>query len=183
MCLAALPSWLLGQNQERLRETPALSTVDQKYIRRAPPYDGWISSKSFFKTPRSVLKKSPFFKPIWGRFEDIFKNSGLQKNVNRGTEPDFEDIFKKSCLQKNVNRGLTEEDAAKDPELLRLTNLKIERRRSLFDADVTVLCKLVEAIFGPKGCSPNLHDLYCVVGWLLRRKGHPKFELGIQRLV
>ena len=58
-------------------------TVDQKSGRRATPYDGWISSKSFFKTPEIVLKKGPFFKTISGRFEDIFKKSGFQNYSNR----------------------------------------------------------------------------------------------------
>ena len=78
---------------------------------------------------------------------------------------------------------VTEEQAADDPELVRKANIRIERRRDNFDADVNVLCKLMATIIGAKGLTPNLHDLFCVIGWLLRRKGHPKFELGIERLV
>ena len=90
------------------RETHQLaaSTVDQKSVREVPPYDGWISSKSFFKTARIGLKISPFFKTISGRFEDIFKKYGLQNYSNRGTDPIIEDIFKNTYLQNYSNRGL-----------------------------------------------------------------------------
>ena len=91
------PSWIpeccWGKSCEKLWQG-SLSTVDQKSVREVPPYDGWISSKSFFKTPEIVLKKGPFFKTISGRFEDIFKKSGFQNYSNRGTNPIIEDIFK-----------------------------------------------------------------------------------------
>ena len=96
-----------GKSCEKLWQG-SLSTVDQKSVREVPPYDEWISSKSFFKTPEIVLKKGPFFKTISGRFEDIFKKSGFQNYSNRGTNPIFEDIFKNTYLQNYSNRGLSE---------------------------------------------------------------------------
>ena len=69
------------------------------------------------------------------------------------------------------------------PEKLDRNNAIIARRRANFEADVTVLCILVERHIGAKGCTPNLHSLFCAMTHLVRMKGHPKFELMIERLV
>lgn len=69
------------------------------------------------------------------------------------------------------------------PGKLERVNAIIARRRSNFEADVTVLCILVERLIGAKGCTPNLHSLFCSMTSLVRTKGHPKFELMIERLM
>ena len=52
-----------------------------------------------------------------------------------------------------------------------------------FDKDVEVLAKLFEDLIGPSGCSPNLHNLHHVLRKLVDLKGHPTFEMIVERLV
>jgi len=62
-------------------------------------------------------------------------------------------------------------------------NLMIVDQRKNFDKDVEVLCKLAELVFGPSGCTPNLHSLHHMIRRLICLKGHPTFEMIVERLV
>ena len=55
--------------------------------------------------------------------------------------------------------------------------------RNNFDKDVEVLCKLCEEVIGTTGCTPNLHSLHHMIRTLLVLKGHPTFEMIVERLV
>lgn len=68
------------------------------------------------------------------------------------------------------------------PEKLERTNRIIATHRLNFDKDVEVLCKLCELLFGPQGCTPNLHSLHHMIRHLLVVKGHPTFEMIVERL-
>ena len=69
------------------------------------------------------------------------------------------------------------------PEKIESTNMAITHHRTNFDSDVKVLCKLSELIFGPTGCTPNLHSLHHMIRQLIHLKGHPTFEMIVERLV
>ena len=59
----------------------------------------------------------------------------------------------------------------------------IENHRKNFNADVEVLCKLCEEVLPPRSCSPNLHSLHHMIRKLVAMKGHPTFEMIVERLV
>jgi hypothetical protein len=59
----------------------------------------------------------------------------------------------------------------------------ILQHRMNFDKDVEVLCKLCEEVFGPSSCTPNLHSLHHMIRRLIVLKGHPSFEMIVERLV
>lgn len=68
-------------------------------------------------------------------------------------------------------------------EHLEATNATILEHRSNFDKDVEVLCKLCEEVFGATSCTPNLHSLHHMIRRLIVLKGHPTFEMIVERLV
>jgi hypothetical protein len=68
------------------------------------------------------------------------------------------------------------------PGKLEATNRTISDHRRNFDKDVEVLCKLCELVFGAPGCTPNLHSLHHMIRHLLVIKGHPTFEMIVERL-
>jgi hypothetical protein len=68
------------------------------------------------------------------------------------------------------------------PGKLESTNRAIIDHIRNFDKDVEVLCKLCELIFGAQECTPNLHSLYHMIRHLLDVKGHPTFEMIVERL-
>jgi hypothetical protein len=70
-----------------------------------------------------------------------------------------------------------------NPEYVADTNREIIGHRYNFDKDVEVLAKLCEGVIGPSGCSPNLHSLHHMIRRLLHLKGHPTFEMIVERLV
>lgn len=71
-----------------------------------------------------------------------------------------------------------------DPiEVIERKNELIRYHRLNFDKDVEVLCKLCEATFGPTSCTPNLHSLHHMIRRLIEIKGHPTFEMIVERLV
>ena len=61
-------------------------------------------------------------------------------------------------------------------------NRLILDHRHNFDKDVEVLCKLCEEVFGASGCTPNLHSLLQMIRRLVVLKGHPTFEMIVERL-
>ena len=70
-----------------------------------------------------------------------------------------------------------------NPENVAATNEIITSHRRDFIKDVEVLAKLCEGLIGPSGCSPNLHSLHHMIRALLDMKGHPTFEMIVERLV
>ena len=62
-------------------------------------------------------------------------------------------------------------------------NRLILEHRKFFDKDVEVLCKLCEEVLGPTSCTPNLHSLHHMIRRLIVLKGHPTFEMIVERLV
>ena len=82
-------------------------------------------------------------------------------------------------------RGADNAAVTKEDPQAKVANVNdlITHRRKNFDVDVTVLCKLSKLIFGPTGCTPNLHSLHHMIRYLLEMKGHPSFEMIIERLV
>ncbi len=68
------------------------------------------------------------------------------------------------------------------PKKIEPTNRVITHHRTNFDAGVKVLCTLSEIIFGPMGCTPNLHSLHHMIRQLIHLKG-PTFEMIVERLV
>ena len=68
-------------------------------------------------------------------------------------------------------------------ELVESTDRVIIAHRLNFDKDVEVLAKLCEGVIGPSSCSPNLHSLYHMIRKLIELKGHPTFEMIVERLV
>ena len=77
----------------------------------------------------------------------------------------------------------TSATAADSEEALEAKNRVIIEHRKNFDNDVEVLGKLCEEVFGPTGCSPNLHSLHHMIRRLIVLKGHPTFEMIVERLV
>ena len=77
----------------------------------------------------------------------------------------------------------TSATAADSEEALEAKNRVILEYRKNFDHDVEVLGKLCEEVFGPTGCSPNLHSLHHMIRRLIVLKGHPTFEMIVERLV
>jgi len=77
------------------------------------------------------------------------------------------------------NTCVTSEDP---PAKLESMNRAIIDYRRNFDKDVEVLCKLCELIFGAQGCTPNLHSLHHMIRHLIDVKGHPTFEMIVERL-
>ena len=69
------------------------------------------------------------------------------------------------------------------PENVAATNEIITAHRRDFNKDVEVLAKLCEGLTGPCACSPNLHSLHHMIRALLNMKGHPTFEMIVERLV
>ncbi len=69
---------------------------------------------------------------------------------------------------------VTHKDASEKKES---ANSAIIHHRKYFNADVIVLCKLFELIFGPMGCTPKFHSLHHMIRQLIRLKGHPTFEM------
>ena len=63
------------------------------------------------------------------------------------------------------------------------TNKLILDHRRDFDKDVEVLAKLCEGVLGPSSCTPNLHSLHHMIRKLVDLKGHPTFEMIVERLV
>ena len=59
----------------------------------------------------------------------------------------------------------------------------IIHHRNNFEKDVEILCKWCEDVFGPSGCTPNLHSLHHMIRRLIVLKGHPTFEMIVERLV
>jgi len=76
------------------------------------------------------------------------------------------------------NNAVTKEDPR--PKVANVNDI-ITHRRKNFDADVTVLYKLSELIFGPTGCTPNLHSLQHMIRYPIELKGHPSFEIIAER--
>jgi len=74
---------------------------------------------------------------------------------------------------------VTSEDS---PEKLASMNRLVSSHRTNFDMDVEVLCKLCELVFGAQGCTHNLHSLHHMIRHLLAVKGHPTFEMIVERL-
>ena len=70
-----------------------------------------------------------------------------------------------------------------DPEMVEAANQVIIAHRRDFDQDVEVLAKLCEGVLGPSSCSPNLHSLHHMIRKLIDLKGHPTFEMIVERLV
>ena len=68
-------------------------------------------------------------------------------------------------------------------EQVHAQNRLILEHRQNFDKDVEVLCKLCEEVFGALGCTPNLHSLHHMIRRLIVLKGHPTFEMIVERLV
>ena len=62
------------------------------------------------------------------------------------------------------------------------SNREILGHRYNFDNDVEVLAKLCEDVMGPSGCSPKSHSLHHMIRKLLDLKGHPTFEMIVERL-
>jgi len=62
------------------------------------------------------------------------------------------------------------------------TNEIITVHRRNFDKDVEILAKLCEGLIGPCACSPNLQSLHHMIRKLLDLKGHPTFEMIVERL-
>ena len=69
------------------------------------------------------------------------------------------------------------------PEMVEKMNRLIRAHKANFNSDVRVLCKLSYVFFGAQGCTPNLHSLHHMIRHLLDVKGHPTFEMIVERLV
>ena len=67
--------------------------------------------------------------------------------------------------------------------LERKINNLVRYHRLNFDKDVELLCKLSEDTFGPTSCTPNLLSLHRMIMRLIEIKGHPTFEIIVERLV
>ena len=72
--------------------------------------------------------------------------------------------------------------ANSEEEVARANELILHHRQN-FDKDVEVLCKLCEETFGASSCTPNLHSLHHMIRRLIVLKGHPTFEMIVERLV
>jgi hypothetical protein len=68
--------------------------------------------------------------------------------------------------------------AADSKEVLEVQNAII-----LKHMNVDVLGKLCEEVSGPSSCTPNLHSLHHMIRRLIVLKGHPTFEMIVERLV
>jgi hypothetical protein len=88
-------------------------------------------------------------------------------------------------LRDIVFRGAdrTVATAAYSTEVLQARNAAILKHMKNFDMDVDVLCKLCEEVFGPSSCTPYLHSLHHMIRRLIVLKGHPTFEMIVERLV
>ena len=84
-------------------------------------------------------------------------------------------------LFRGAQRIVLKSDASH--ETIENTNIMIENHRKNFNVDVEVLCILCEEVLGPSSCSPNLHSLHHMIRKLVDIKGHPTFEMIVERLV
>ena len=73
-------------------------------------------------------------------------------------------------------------DDASEEQVHAINRVIIDHRLN-FEKDVEVLCKLCEDILGPSSCTPNLHSLHHMITRLIDIKGHPTFEMIVERLV
>ena len=70
-----------------------------------------------------------------------------------------------------------------DPEKVEATIQVIMAHRRGYDKDVKVHAKLCEGVLGPTSRTLNLHSLHHMIRKLVDMKGHPTFEMIVERLV